>query len=535
MTTVLGIHSAGHDTGICLWEDGVLRFAMETERVTRRRHDHDVAAILPLLDRIPGFDPAGIDLVAASTVFRHSLMGIPDHRDVERRIADRDLHVETTCTLLGRTVPCVVVAHEASHAALAVHQAGYAAPLSVLVNEGRGSFSRNSLFFHDGDRLVLDAADALPWYGSGFGWSAIGYLLGFGKGPSVAGKVMALGGFAEATDAARNAILDIDPGLTLLGAAGQAEQGASLVRAMGLDGTILPAARLVAGLQALFSDAVLDLLRRHVARRAAVGVALGGGCALNIVTNSVLRSALGLPIHVPAACNDSGQALGAAIYAQNFLCGLRPRPFPVYANGTGEEPDRIRATLLAAGLPAVPYDEEIVARQLATGAVVAFHHGPAELGPRALGNRSLLANPALPGMKSRLSVGIKKREWFRPLAPVVREETFRSLYPDADPSPHMLFNFDGRRLAAPEAIHVDGTARIQTVCAAANPRLHGLLGAFERMSGVKALINTSLNAGGLPIAQTVRDTLDDFLSCDVDLFVFGDQMVQRSSLARRTA
>jgi len=152
--------------------------------------------------------------------------------------------------------------------------------------------------------------------------------------------------------------------------------------------------------------------------------------------------------------------------------------------------------------------------------------GQGELGPRALGNRSLLGSPVVSGMKQRMSERIKHREWFRPLAPVMRMERFREVFKTDLASPHMLFSYDAVHANIPEAIHVDGTARIQTLASKDNLQLYELLSEFEKRTGIAALINTSLNQKGRAIAQTSNDVLDDFLDSDVDLFVFGGIMAE---------
>jgi len=531
---VVGIHSAGHDTGVSLWENGELLYSVETERLTRRRHDHAAEAAVAALQRCPQFALDRVGLVAVSTGFRQALIKVEDCDSVRAAIAARTLHVSTRCELFGRPIPCLVVAHEASHAALALHYAGPVASALILVNEGRGSFSRNSVFDFSSGQMTLVEADTLPWFGSGFGWSAVGEAIGLGRGPSVAGKTMALGGFSAPDSALMDAILDVAPDLDRAPETRQVAERSRLLAAAKINGFDSRAA-LISSFQHLFTQTLTEHLERLLAQYPREVLALGGGCALNIVANSQLRDRMKVPVVIPPAPNDAGQALGAAIYAMRFLLGITPRPFPVYSVGAAQDADEIRNTLNEAGLSWTDYCPDHVAARLADGAVVAFSQGKAECGPRALGHRSLLAHPSLPGMKERVSVRIKEREWFRPLAPVMRDETLLRLRPDKPLSPYMLFNYDSDGLQIGEASHVDGTARIQTVAKDDNPRVHRLLESFEAVSGANALINTSLNAGGFPIAQTARDVLDDFWGREVDLFVFDDVMVDRTESPGRAS
>jgi carbamoyltransferase len=516
---VLGVHTMGHDTGACVFEDGHLVVSVETERLTRRKHDHRVEIALDALFSAGPIRPADIDLVAVSTNVRDRIARIPDLAAIESEVARGVTHVETTCEMLGGAKRCVVVAHEASHAALAWHHAGYADCL-VLVNEGSGSFSRNAVFSAAGDSLRLVEHDALPWYGTGFGWSAMGHLFGMGMGPAIAGKVMAIGGHGAPSARAREALLAID---RRVHDADRRHQRAELDRLAGLvDLREFDArAQLIATFQELFTGEVVAYAAELMSRLGARNLALGGGCALNLDANSAIASRVAVPAIGPA-CNDAGQALGAAVFAQRVLLGITPRPFSPYVNGL-VDPTHPADVFARYDLAARPFDPDLVARALAGGAVVAYLDGLSEIGPRALGHRSLLASPAVPGMRRRLSESLKQREWFRPLAPIMRQETFAARIAGVD-SPYMLFSHRAPDRSMPEATHADGSMRVQSLTRAMNPRLHDVLARFEEMSGTPGLINTSLNARDRAIAHTADDMLGDFRARDVDLFVAGDWM-----------
>ncbi|MFI9600042.1 carbamoyltransferase C-terminal domain-containing protein [Streptomyces sp. NPDC052043] len=521
---VLSLHSAGHDTGVAYFEDGRLVFAIEAERLTRVKHAHSSDVALRHVLAQECVDVDGIDLVAVSTPVRSALLRIPDLDRAMERIGAGALHHRTVCEMLGRRVDCVVVTHEVSHAALAGHYADFEDGTVVLVNEGRGQLTRSSLFRVAGGRLEWVEKDPLPWYGNGFGWTAIGVLLGFGPSPSVAGKVMAMGGYGEPDERIREQLLAVDP--NVMNDRELAERvRADLAARPRFGSGFETASHVVATFQEMFTDTVRSTLARHVTRGdTGVGpIALGGGCALNIVANSALREAFGRDIAIPPACGDAGHLVGAGIYALTQVAGVTPQPLGVYSNGAPSSRADVLNALDGAGLRALPYDEAAVARLLADGGVVALTQGSAELGPRALGHRSLLGNPAVPGMRKRMSEELKQREWYRPLGAVMRDERFTALYPGHHPSPYMLFEYRLPEGVAPEARHANGTCRIQTL-ASGEERLYGLLARFEEVSGVPALINTSLNGPGRPIAHTARDVLDDFADTSVDLFVFDDLM-----------
>ncbi|GAB3110354.1 carbamoyltransferase C-terminal domain-containing protein [Streptomyces calidiresistens] len=526
---VLSLHSAGHDTGVAYFEEGRLVFAIETERLTRVKHDHRSGIALRHVLAQEGVDADGIELVAVSTPIRDGLLRIPDPERTMRHINAGAPHHRTVCEMLGRRVECVVVTHEVSHAALAAHYAGWEEGTVVLVNEGRGQLTRSSLFRVSGGVLEWVEKDPLPWYGNGFGWTAIGHLLGFDRSPGVAGKVMAMGGYGQPDARIRERLLAV-PRDVMNDRELADRVYADLVAQPGFGSDFETASHLVATFQEMFTDAVRDVLDRHVSDTGAV--ALGGGCALNIVANSALRKAYGREIAIPPACGDAGHLAGAGIYALTHVVGTGAEPFEVYGNGGPESLRTIRETMESTGLRPLPYDGAAVAAVLAEGGVVSMFEGRAELGPRALGHRSLLGNPAAPGMRKRLSEDLKRREWFRPLGAVMREDRFARWYPDEAPSPHMLFEYPVPEDRIPEARHVNGTCRIQTL-GPGRARLHDLLLEFEKASGVPALINTSLNGPGKPIAQTTRDVLDDFAHTDIDVFVFDGLMAYGGKTAER--
>lgn len=520
---VLALHSLGHDAGVSYFEDGKLVVTVEAERLTRVKHDHRVESALQYVLSRPTVDADGIDLIAVSTPVHENVLRIPDIDRAKEAVNRGASHYRTTSSLLGRPVDCVVVTHEVSHAALAAHYAGHRAGCVVLVNEGRGQITSSSLFRVENGKLRWLEKDPLPWYSNGFGWSAMAHLFGFGRDPSVVGKVMAVGGYGQPSARVREILQAVDPGVISDPALAEATWR-DLAGRPEISGGFQTMADVVATFQQMFTESVQDLLVRYTGVPAGVDVALGGGCALNIVANAHLRQRLGRDITIPPACGDAGHPVGAGVYALKYLYGVDVASFSVYSNGVAEPTGTVVETLSAAGLSPFPYDRAQVARELARGRVVAFAEGAGELGPRALGHRSLLGDPSVPGMRKRISEELKQREWFRPLGAVIRQERFAEEFPGQPPSPYMLFNYDVPEGPLAEARHVDGTSRLQTLEHDACLRLHELLAEFERHSEAPALINTSLNGPGRSIAQSTVDMLDDFAGRGVDLFVCGDVM-----------
>jgi carbamoyltransferase len=254
---------------------------------------------------------------------------------------------------------------------------------------------------------------------------------------------------------------------------------------------------------------------------------LGGGVALNCAANGRLRAAGDAPVSVFAAAGDAGLSIGAAMLAARDAGDLAHEPLEHAYLGPGFDGRAIEAAL--GEHPELAYArssrlEEDVAERLAAGAVVGWFQGRMEMGPRALGNRSILADPRDVATRDRVN-RLKGRERWRPLAPAVLAERAGDFFEQAGESPYMLFAdrvLPAARGWIPAVVHVDGSARPQTVRRGANPRLYELLRAFERRAGVPVLLNTSFNSAGEPIVCSPHDAIRSFRAMRLDVLVLGD-------------
>jgi carbamoyltransferase len=236
-------------------------------------------------------------------------------------------------------------------------------------------------------------------------------------------------------------------------------------------------------------------------------------------------------IWVQPAAGDSGTALGGALHVARAE-GDVTTAMPGADLGRGWTDDEIEAWLVSAR---VPYERpsdigDAVAGCLADNGIVAWFQGRSEYGPRALGHRSLLAHPGHERNLERLN-DVKGREQFRPVAPMVLAERAAEIFSRGPlPSPYMLFVHDVEpnwRHKIPAAVHVDGTARVQTVEAASDPLLARMLAEFDRRTGLPVVINTSLNTAGRPMVDDPRDALECFGSAPIDLLAIGPFAVRR--------
>jgi carbamoyltransferase len=262
-------------------------------------------------------------------------------------------------------------------------------------------------------------------------------------------------------------------------------------------------------------------------------VVLAGGVALNCTANGLIRrSGLVDALFVPPVAGDTGVSLGAALALHHAAGSSANRWEMRHAYlGPSFPPPRTLTTTAGRALEGRRLEGgeliDSVARLLADGKVVAWFQGRAEVGPRALGARSILADPRAAELRDRVNQ-IKGRESWRPLAPSVAAEDFGRFFEGAENSPFMLLALPVReeqRQVVPAVVHVDGSARPQSVCREVNPRFWSLLRAFDGLTGVPVLLNTSFNTAGEPIVHSPEDAIRTFDDSDLDVLVLGDHVL----------
>ncbi|MEJ5233945.1 MAG: carbamoyltransferase C-terminal domain-containing protein [Geminicoccaceae bacterium] len=304
-------------------------------------------------------------------------------------------------------------------------------------------------------------------------------------------------------------------------------------------------ADIAASAQAMYERALfhlLDVVQRDTGQEK---LCLAGGCAMNSVANGkIYRRTRFRELYLPAAAGDAGGAIGAAFLVWHQLLG-KPRGFVMdrasWGPGWSDEElarfvEEQRGEIETRGgrIETAADDRDLVERvaaAIAEGAVVGWFQGRMEWGPRALGNRSILADPRRADMKDVLNLKIKRRESFRPFAPAILRERVADWFEEEDDVPFMMQVFQvrpERRARVPATTHVDGSGRLQTVTREANGRYYELIAAFERRTGVPILLNTSFNENE-PIVCRPEEALDCFLRTEMDLLVLGRTLVRRET------
>jgi carbamoyltransferase len=565
----------GHDTSAAIVCDGELVAAAEEERFTRLKHEHAFPfSAIEFCLKAAGITMSQVDAVAyADLPFRTGAASHHGELEVEffkRLLADGHMrfrslvHKRLLDVLLGLGVsfnrqmgakarwalsqlrqaygeipPIRFYDHHRAHAAAAFFTSGV--PRAAIATlDGRGGLCASATWTAADNRLQRIAAE--PFYNSlgGFYSQCTGYL---NIGEFAEGKAMGLASYGnkETYSEIIQSILDTR------GARWYSHDGEARPEILGFarrdqESVVQPPyTDFAAAVQHAFEQAVTRITRSAIKAAQCADVCLGGGAALNCTSNgALLASRIPKSVWVFPATGDAGLSVGAALLLANEVGELRRKRIENAYWGPEFGPAAHQAALrgsLPLSSHRVSNVAEEVAKALAAGDVVGWFQGRMEFGPRALGNRSILADPRRRGMTDRVNK-IKGREAWRPLSPVVLAEHAAEFFELRDASPFMLFATRVRpekRPAIPAVVHVDGSARPQTVTRSQNQRLYDLLAAFSRHSGVPVLLNTSFNAAGEPIVCTPADAIKTFLATDLDLLVLGDYVVRRQTDAARAA
>jgi carbamoyltransferase len=537
----LGVNAIFHDPAAALVIDGRVVAAAEEERFSRRKHGKRPVPFsaweLPELSlrwclAEAGLRPQDLDAVAYSF---DPVLAKPVDSDPWDHL--RLTYAERAPQFLAAALPGLDpdqvqfvphhVAHAASAALASPHGDG-----SVLVLDGRGESASHLAGRYRNGSLEILAAQQLP-HSLGLLYESLTDHLGFLRS-SDEFKVMALASYGrpQFLEELRELVHTTGDGGFVARELDWARWAPRRVDDGHWGGDH---ADLAASVQARLEEVLVELATWLHEQTGDSTLTMAGGTALNCVANTrIWRESPFEQVWVQPAAGDAGTALGAALQV-SADGGELPAPMPTAALGRSWSDDDLAAWLRRAGVPfSTPDDVAAEAADvLAANGVIAWFDGRSEFGPRALGQRSLLANPRYVQNLERLN-DVKGREQFRPVAPMVLTERAPEIFTSGPiPSPYMLFVHDVRpawRDRIPAVVHVDGTARIQTVDDATNPRIAALLRAFAARTGVPVLVNTSLNTAGRPMVDDPRDALELFGSAPVDLLVMGSHLVRRAAL-----
>jgi carbamoyltransferase len=576
---ILGINAYHGNASAAIVCDGRLVAAVEEERFNRVKYaaGFPVQAIRYCL-REAGLELKDIDRVAVprdpyarlGTKLFYAVR-MPSFARERMKVLTKFTGIPEALAQAFDTDPAKVTSkfHRVEHHQAHLASAFFVSPFeraALLSADGLGDFASTMWGTGNGGRMKIEGAIAFP-HSLGLFYSAVTQYLGFLKfGDEY--KVMGLGAYGEPEqlDAFRNIVrahgdgfrLGLEyfthhrtgPEMSWAEADKTPVQGKLFSEEME---RLLGPKRdpeepleqrhknLASGLQARLEEIYLGMLKKLAERTGLKAVCLAGGVAFNCVANGKIFDKTGFEqVYVHPAAGDAGLAVGAAYYVWHQILG-KPRAFVMdHAYwGPGYTRDEIRSAIDANGLAqngchVEELPEEILMQRtaaiVADGKILGWFQGRAEWGPRALGNRSIVADPRRPQMKEILNQRIKHREIFRPFAPSILAESTGDWFEKSHPSPFMTLAYSVRpekRDKIPAPTHVDGTGRLQTVTREANPRYWSLIKAFEQLTGVPVVLNTSFNDNE-PIVCRPAEALDCFQRTQMDALVLGDFLITRS-------
>lgn len=583
MSIILGFNAFHADSAACLVVDGRLVGAVAEERLGARRK-HDSAFPAHAIRRL--FDDAGLRLrdvthvalardpkanrlAKMAYVAQHPLQtagAVVEHFSRNQRTAGTLEQLAAVCDEDPALVrfETVHVEHHLAHIASAYYLSPFEQVTAGFSYDASGDFASMMAARCEGTRIeVLDRV-TLP-HSLGFFYTALCQFIGFDDfGEEY--KVMGLAPYGQDRHGPlMRQLVQLDEGrwfrlaLDHFGMHSGGESGGTDDRGHLLMGRLFtdklvealgpPRARnapltqremdIARSTQVRFEEAAVHCMKRLQALVPSPRLAMAGGCALNGVANARIQRETPFTQHyLQAAASDDGTCLGAAYHCWHQVLG-RPQRFHMQHAfwGPGYADDRLRAVAEASGhLVKVCADDDdladTAAALLASGLVMGWYQGRSEWGPRALGNRSILANPAVPTMKDTINAKIKRRESFRPFAPSVLREMVPTYFEQTVDSPFMQHVVKIRpewRERLPAVTHVDGTGRLQTVDRDSNLLYHRLISAFQRKTGIGLVLNTSFNENE-PIVDTPEQAYDCFRRTDMDALCLGRYVLAKRPL-----
>ena len=555
----LGVNAYGHDPAVAIVEGSEVLFFLEEERCCRVKHASGRFPTQALQEAMAftRLRPSDIEAVAypfargayfVNRALRHGLLRLRPRAfrktaalSLRRMFLDRDI----ASTLGARLPPARFLDHHTCHAASAYYASGLS-EAAVLTVDGAGEDATIAIYRGVGPRLEPRQRVRYP-HSIGAFYSSIALYLGF-SGGSPEGTMMGLAGHGEPTqiDFFRKVVrfdageltIDLDyfdyPGLKrgvsrrLIAELGPARDPGEPLNDRHRD--------VAASAQLRLEEVLLDLVRHALQTTGQSDLCLAGGVALNTVANARIADEAGVRrLYIVPVAHDAGAALGAAWLEASERRGFDLRPGPLLRASLGRlwDAEAIEELLTRHQIPHHRVDNlpVAVAEDLARSRVVGLFNGRDDAGPRALGNRSILADPRNPAMKDHLNQNVKHRETFRPFGPMVRLEDLPAYFENPRPSPFMLLTARANALARekiPAALHVDGSARVQSVDRERSPLHWHILSELGVRTGVPIVINTSFNDRGEPLVHSPEDAYRCFRESPISVLYLGPFRIEQA-------
>lgn len=524
---ILGIGGMLHDASITLINDDKIELAVAVERITRKKHCglHDASTFIQVLKNL-NIDLDDIDAFAWADYYLYHKSS--KAAEIKNLLEERNL---------------LVFKHHDCHAASSFYCSPFDESI-VITLDGKGDDLSAAIYLADKQGLHQISKTGME-FSLGRMWNAMNTMVGM-PGYYSSGKTMALSAFGNAKNPEMENILRIQDNGSLVFSYNNKPADfffnkENIVQMFSEISGLQPLNSsnelsreyfdLVASLQKLTNTTVNNFAQWAIDKVGRKPICLAGGVALNTVANThLLQTNHPLEIFIQPASSDEGLSLGAAILAHQEITKTKKHFSFTPLLGREYDDNEIKCHIMNSGLSwTKPQNiSRTVAELLSQKKIVGWFQGREEFGPRALGNRSILADPRNIETKTFLNKEVKHRELFRPFGPSLLKNDLQLFFDFNSDSPYMLFSPKATsrgRQEIPAALHVDDTGRIQTVEKETNQRFYDLIREFRSQTGVGVLVNTSFNKKDEPIAGSPQDSLSCFKTSNLDYLAIGDFLV----------
>ena len=567
---ILGISAYYHDAAAAILVDGKIVAASCEERFSREKHDKRFPTrAVEFCLREANVTCEDIDVVVfyekpflkferiLNSHIQHAPKGyysfikampiwLKERLNMKRTIEKELKRIQR----INKKLDIRFVEHHLSHAAMAYYTSGFD-NAALLIVDAVGEKATTSIWRGESGRIIHVKQQNFP-DSVGLLYSAFTYFLGFAVN-SDEYKVMGLAPYGKLSSSQTHRFIDIiegqlvhiadDGGITLNEGYFTFMYGLKMIderkwekifempRRQQTEEINQAHMNLAAAIQHITEKILLKLAKHAKEITGYQRLCVAGGCALNCAAMGKIRDC-GLfdEVFVPFAPGDDGGAIGASLYLYALMGNRKIEATHPYL-GTHYSNNEVQTVLRKYNLNCKSVSKKElfgeIAHCLSKGLIVGWFQGRMEFGPRALGNRSILADPRSVDMKNRINSKVKFREAFRPFAPIVLQEDALQYFYDTN-SPYMMFNTQvrpERRSSMPAVTHLDGSSRIQTVSAAGNEDIYYLLKEYKAQTGIPVLLNTSFNTMGEPIVCSPEDAIRTFLRSDLDVLVIGQNII----------
>lgn len=556
---ILGLHF-GHDGSACIVRDGRLVSAISTERLTgQKKQGGIVPATIDYVLKAAGIGYEDIDMIALADYIiqnNNDVLGLFDDQGQKLTLVSQVVFGNDTLTLTGvlkgRKIPVTILPHQTCHAASTFFTSNMDESV-VFTMDGCGGDARSSSLIAHGKGNKLNYMGS-PNLMVGVSYGTFTAMLGLGPSVFKAGSTMGLASYGKPLQkvidnkeeyisrmfaprfefnetAMFHELFEPDERIPRLPEMIEVDAGIAVEDIDYEDRypfETVSGMNTAASIQYIFEQCIMHVVENNIKGSDALkdirNICLAGGSFLNCNANAVVKGSGHFDnVHLFPAAGDDGICVGAALYVAHHILDY-PRI------------DYTFSELAYMASESVELDDEqyeYLAGEIANGKIIALCSGQSEYGPRALGHRSILADPRDFNKREILNFLVKDREWFRPFAPVVLEEEAPKWFEPGDPSKYMLFT---QKVLQPEKIpaitHVDGTARMQTINEEDNKPYYRLVQEFFKITGVPVLINTSFNGNGKPIIETRQQAINElYMNTGIDILVFNGEIITREGLS----